>query len=205
MKFLIKVCGITQAEDAAVAVEAGANALGFNFYGRSPRYVLPERAAEIASAVNGDYLRVGVFVNPSERELRKISEQVSLQVLQLHGDRIPYLPPPYRLWRSVGPGHTGTDSKFEAYLLDTPSQGFGGSGETFPWQLASSFPHRFILAGGLDAHNVAEAIATARPWGVDACSRLESRPGRKDPQRVREFVRVAQDAADKLLSSEVPL
>ncbi len=204
MKFLIKICGITQEDDAALAVEAGANALGFNFYGHSPRYVTPERAAEIAEAVRGDYLRVGVFVNAGAEQLRRTAEQVSLDVLQVHGDQSAYLPAPYRLWKSADPRKPLTDAaaKFEAYLLDTPSEGFGGSGATFPWQLAAQFPHRFLLAGGLHAGNVAEAIASARPWGVDACSRIESRPGRKDARRVWEFVRAAQAAATKLISSE---
>ncbi len=207
MNFLVKICGITQEEDAATAVEAGANALGFNFYPRSPRYVRPERAHEIAGAVRGDYLRVGVFVNPSEADLRQTAEQVPLDVLQLHGEQSAYLPFPYRLWKSVDPSDPVTDpvSKFEAYLLDTPSKDFGGSGVTFPWQLAAQFPRRFILAGGLDPHNVAEAIATARPWGVDVCSRIELRPGRKDARRVREFVHAAHRAASRLLQSEMAL
>ena len=207
MKFVIKICGITEEDDAALAVEAGANALGFNFYPHSPRYVTPERAAEIALAVRGDYLRVGVFVNASAGELRQVAEQVSLDVLQLHGDQSAYLPAPYRLWKSVDPRKPLTDSagQFEAYLLDTPSKSFGGSGVTFPWQLAAQFPHRFLLAGGLDAGNVAEAIEVARPWGVDACSRIESHPGRKDARRVREFVQAAQDAAAKLFCSEFAL
>jgi phosphoribosylanthranilate isomerase len=83
---------------------------------------------------------------------------------------------------------------YEAYLLDTPTPRFGGSGRTFDWSLAAGFGHRAIVAGGLDASNVAEAIQTAHPWGVDACSRLESSPGKKDPQRVREFIRAAQIA-----------
>jgi phosphoribosylanthranilate isomerase len=204
MKFLVKICGITEEDDAAVALEAGANALGFNFYPRSPRYVTPERAAEMANAVRGNYLRVGVFVNAGTEELQRVAEQVSLDVLQLHGDQTVYLPAPYRLWKSIDPSKplTGSAAQFEAYLLDTPSESFGGSGVTFPWRLAAEFPHRFLLAGGLDAGNVAEAIAAARPWGVDACSRIESHPGRKDARRVREFVRAAQAAAGQLLSSE---
>ena len=207
MKFLVKICGITHEDDAAAAVEAGANALGFNFYRHSPRYVTPERARAIADAAPGSYLRVGVFVNPGEEEMRQTAEGASLDVLQLHGDRSAYLPAPFRLWKSVDPSQALTDStpKFEAYLLDTPSKEFGGSGVTFPWQLAARFPHRAIVAGGLDAQNVAEAIAIARPWGVDACSRIESSPGRKDPRQVREFVRAAHHAASQMIPSEMVL
>lgn len=204
MNFLIKICGITHPEDAVVAVEAGANALGFNFYPRSPRWITPERACEISRTVAGDYLRVGVFVNPSEEELRQTAEQADLDVLQVHGEQSAYLPPPYRLWRSIDPSRPFTDSpsRFEAYLLDTPSKDFGGTGMTFPWQLAARFPHRAIVAGGLDPGNVAQAIAVVRPWGVDACSRLESSPGRKDARQVREFVHAARAAAAHMFSSE---
>jgi hypothetical protein len=86
-------------------------------------------------------------------------------------------------------------SLVEAYLLDTPTPHHGGSGKTFDWSLAASFPHRVIIAGGLDAANVVKAIRIASPWGVDACSRLESAPGKKDPQKVRAFVRAAFAAA----------
>ncbi len=103
--FVVKVCGITNEEDARVAVEAGANALGFNFYSKSSRYIKPERARQIVQAVRGEYLSVGVFVNRAEEELMEIAGRVPLDVVQLHGEeyRLP-LSKPYRVWRSISPG-----------------------------------------------------------------------------------------------------
>jgi phosphoribosylanthranilate isomerase len=191
---IVKVCGITSAAEAAHAIEAGANALGFNFYPRSPRYITPQAAHEIAESITARYLRVGVFVNPTEEELMEAASTVPLDVLQLHGDKLPlHLASSFRVWQAVQasalpPLHPDV----EAFLLDTPTPLYGGSGETFDWTLAAAFPQRFLLAGGLDASNVASAIRTAHPWGVDACSRIEAAPGRKDPERVAAFVHAAE-------------
>lgn len=190
--FLVKVCGITQENDAWTAIEAGANALGFNFYERSPRYLTIPRAREIAESVRGRYLRVGVFVNPTQTEIANALEGVPLDVIQLHGDCCADPPRGVCVWRSITPNAVvRTTHPAEAYLLDTPSDGIGGSGRTFDWSLAASFPYRAILAGGLDGWNVAQAISKGRPWGVDACSRLEAKPGKKDNARVRHFVQAA--------------
>lgn len=198
LPFVIKICGITNESDAQVAVDAGANALGFNFYRNSPRYVAPARAHQILETVKGELLRVGVFVNTSEEELLRIAEEVQLDILQLHGDdcAIPATTR-YRIWRSVHPEALPhePDRQLEAYLVDTPTQGFGGSGKSFDWELVRENRCRIILAGGLHAGNVKEAIETVQPWGVDACSRLELKPGEKDSQKVREFVRAARAAS----------
>ena len=202
--FLVKICGVTSAEDAAVAIEAGANAIGFNFYPKSPRYVTPETACSIAESVPGGYRKVGVFVNAGIDELSRIAERAGLDTVQLHGDRSA-TPPRYRVWRSIA-GESGVpdhDERVEAYVLDTDTADFGGSGRTFAWSCAAGFPYPAIVAGGLDASNVSDAIAQTAPWGVDACSRLESRPGKKDPQRVREFVRAALDASRRFLLDRV--
>jgi phosphoribosylanthranilate isomerase len=192
-EFIVKICGITNEEDARVAIEAGANALGFNFYRGSPRYITAARAQRIAQAVTGAFLRVGVFVNPQLDELLNASQEVPLDVVQLHGSACPRLPAGYRVWKSIAgtaeaPDH---DAGIEAYLLDSPTARFGGSGTSFDWTLAVGFRHRAIIAGGLDASNVTEAIRTASPWGVDACSRLECSPGKKDLQRMCDFIRAA--------------
>jgi phosphoribosylanthranilate isomerase len=205
--FLVKICGITHEEDAQVAVDAGANALGFNFYSRSKRYLTPAAARDIVRIVGGDYLRVGVFVNPKADEVMEAIGLVPLDVVQIHGDTCPELPDGIPVWRSIDPAlqtHPA-NPRPEAYLLDTPSVAFGGSGVSFPWELAANFPGRAILAGGLHAGNVAEAIATARPWGVDACSRLEHAPGRKDAERVRNFVRAAFAGARALSVLEISI
>jgi phosphoribosylanthranilate isomerase len=191
--FIIKVCGITTHEDAEASLDAGANALGFNFYARSPRYIAPEAAAKIASrktAGAGAYLRVGVFVNASEAEIRATALTANLDVIQIHGSTAPVCG--ITNWQAIQvtnrPAH---DHAIHAYLIDTLSPNFGGSGRTFDWSLAKNFPFRAIIAGGLDAANVADAISRAEPWGVDACSRLESQPGRKDLTRVAAFVSAA--------------
>jgi phosphoribosylanthranilate isomerase len=197
LPFVIKICGITNSNDAQVAIDAGANALGFNFYRNSPRYITPVRARRIVEAVPGEFLRIGVFVNTSEQELLNVAEQVQLDALQLHGDNCPIpVTSRYRIWRSIGPEalRDESDAQVEAYVVDTPTPAFGGSGKTFDWELARGNRCRIILAGGLHAGNVKKAVETAHPWGVDACSRLESQPGEKDWQKVREFVRAARTA-----------
>jgi phosphoribosylanthranilate isomerase len=201
LPFIIKICGITNTRDAQVAIDAGANALGFNFYCESPRYITPTRARQIVEAVPGKFLRVGVFVNTSEQELLNVAEQVPLDVLQLHGDDCPMpISTRYRIWRSIRPEALAdqSDKRIEAHLVDTPTATFGGSGRPFDWKLAVEHPRRIILAGGLHADNVEKAIETVQPWGVDACSRLESGPGEKDPQQVREFIRAARAASLEL-------
>lgn len=199
--FIVKICGITNEVDAGIAVENGANALGFNFWQRSPRYIPPKRAGEIAEAVPGEYLKVGVFVNASLAELREIAAQVRLDVVQLHGKCA--LSSSHRVWRAmaVTDPAPAPSPEVEAWLLDAPTPQYGGSGKTFDWSLAAGFPHRAIVAGGLEESNVAEAVRIASPWGVDACSRLESTPGKKNPQRVRDFLRAALAA----FHQEMPL
>jgi len=197
LPYVIKVCGLTTEEDLETSLEAGANAVGFNFYPKSPRFLTPARARRITQSVNGPYLKVGVFVNPSEDELLEIASQVPLDVLQLHGDGRPmHLASSFRIWLGVHAtmSREGLDPAVEAWLLDTPSAQHGGSGQTFDWSLAADFPRRAIIAGGLDGDNVAEAIRAANPWGVDACSRLEVIPGQKDQARIKHFVEAALGA-----------
>ena len=192
---LVKICGITNEEDARIAVEAGAGALGFNFYDRSPRYITPEKARRIVESVPGAYLKVGVFVNATEEYIESASREVPLDVTQLHGSACRS---PVRSWRAIVAGEFAEAiPEVEAYLIDSPSAGFGGSGRNYDWSLAASFPYPKIIAGGLEASNVADAIRATSPWGVDACSRLESKPGKKDAKRVREFVAAALAAASR--------
>lgn len=191
---MVKVCGVTGIDDARIAADAGASAVGFNFYRTSPRYIAPEAARAIAAELPASLLRVGVFVDESPGLVRDVAAAVGLDVVQLHGStRIPGL----RVWRACrvdstfGP-ESLDDAEAEAFLLDTPAEGLhGGTGQTFDWNAARGLAKRIILAGGLDASNVRAAIETAHPWGVDACSRLESSPGRKDPRKVQEFVKAA--------------
>jgi phosphoribosylanthranilate isomerase len=191
---IVKVCGITTEEDAAAAIEAGAHALGFNFYDRSPRYIAPERAAAIAQSVGATAIKVGIFVDAETAEMECIAKAVGLDAAQVYGD---FAPAGTRIWRAcrVTEFSPAMFNSAEAVLVDTPSQQLlGGTGEAWDWSAARDLGPRIVLAGGLDDSNVARAIDAARPWGVDACSRLESEPGRKDHAKVRRFVKAALNA-----------
>ncbi len=194
--FLIKVCGIACEQDAEAAIKAGAHALGLNFYRRSPRYLSIAAAQRISAIVPEGILLVGVFVNPLEDDVVDFARRVPLDVVQLHGPSIPArFSWPCLTWRAVRINQSARrDCVADAYLLDSDTPLHGGSGETFDWRLAAGFGERVIIAGGLDSSNVGMAIETARPWGVDACSGLESSPGRKDSRRIREFVEAAATA-----------
>jgi phosphoribosylanthranilate isomerase len=194
---MVKICGITNREDAAAAEQGGATAIGFNFYPRSPRYIQPEHAAEIAAGLGT--LTVGVFVNESPANIARISELVGLGVIQLHGDESAdeVKQYPTRVWKafrvteSWNPATLDSYSA-EAFLLDAPPNGnYGGTGTVFDWNRARGLNRKIILAGGLDASNVGVAIQAVSPWGVDACSRLESSPGRKDHDKMRRFLEAA--------------
>ena len=191
---IVKVCGITNRADAEAALEAGANALGFNFYRESPRYISPTCAATIGEKLN--ITKVGVFVNESAADVAKIVLEAKLDVAQLHGTSQAL---GIRFWRAAHPGQIPPDDLAEAMFLDTPSkQLYGGTGESFDWFQAKGLPYKVILAGGLSADNVATAIKRAEPWGVDACSRLESNAGVKDHQKMKDFVKAALAAAAEL-------
>ena len=196
---ILKICGITGQEDAAAAIQAGANAIGFNFYPRSPRYIPPERAAGIASAPG--VRRVGVFVNQEPARVEEIARIARLDVAQLHGDETPAdYPASLPVWKAARVEDGFDLARYdgcpaEALLLDGPAaELFGGAGKPFLWALAGVAARRIILAGGLDASNVARAIALVRPWGVDACSRIESAPGIKDHIKMTEFLQAAREA-----------
>ena len=194
---LVKICGITNTCDAAAAVEAGADALGFNFWTGSPRFIQPEAAAEIIAALPPKVLKVGVFVDGPPDEIDRCAAEAGLDVAQLHGMTTP--PPRTRFWQAVTAGDPGWRETMvagaaEAFLLDAPSGAKrGGSGVPFDWSLAAGLPYRIVLAGGLSPENVAQAVLQVRPWGVDACSRLESSPGRKDAAKMKAFVAAVRE------------
>jgi phosphoribosylanthranilate isomerase len=196
---MIKVCGITSREDAAAAAEAGAGALGFNFYPRSPRAIAPESAAAIDDAPG--VLRVGVFVNEPRARVEEVGRIARLDVAQLHGDESPdEYPAGLAVWKAARVGADfdlarWSECPAQALLLDGPAELlYGGSGVAFDWRIAARAGRRVILAGGLDAGNVGEAIRQARPWGVDACSRIEIAPGKKDHRKMTEFIQAAKAA-----------
>jgi phosphoribosylanthranilate isomerase len=193
---MVKICGITNRDDARAAVEGGASAIGLNFYEKSPRCVRPEQARAILEEVPRGVLKVGVFVNAAPEQAAAAASQLGLDVVQIHGESAA-APGGLRVWRSVRvtPGFdvaTLETLDAEAFLLDTPSETlYGGTGRCFDWSLARGARRPVILAGGLDETNVREAIEAARPWGVDACSRLESAPGRKDHGKMARFLKAA--------------
>jgi phosphoribosylanthranilate isomerase len=196
---ILKICGITCQQDADAAVEGGANAIGFNFYPRSPRYLAPERAAGIATAAG--VRRVGVFVNEARERVEEIGRAAALHVAQLHGEESPAdYPAGFAVWKAarVAPGfdlRPFEDCPAEALVLDGPAgELYGGAGRSFDWSLVGVSAWRIVLAGGLDAGNVAQAVALVRPWGVDACSRIESAPGKKDHKKMNEFLQAAKAA-----------
>jgi phosphoribosylanthranilate isomerase len=186
---MVKVCGITRRQDAEAALEAGASAIGFVFVTRSPRCVTPERAAELGRGL--DIWKVGVFENESAASVEAVMRAAHLDIAQIDGGDVPNVP---RIWRAFRGAPSKSDAPssegLEAILLDGPANGI-----TFDWKEARGAGTKVIVAGGLDASNVAEAIRIAQPWGVDASSRLESAPGIKDPEKIRQFVKAALKAA----------
>jgi len=196
----IKICGITNETDAAAAVHAGADALGFIFYKGSPRCVAPGRAAEIVAGLPPFVVPVGVFVNAAADEVDGICKTAGIQVVQLHGDE----PPGFceALGRPVIKAFRVRDASWKsdaadypvgAVLLDTYAEDrYGGTGATFDWRLVEGSPHPVILSGGLNPDNVAEAVRSVRPYGVDTGSGVEREPGRKDHGKIRAFVEAAR-------------
>ncbi len=199
---IVKVCGITSPADALSAANAGATAIGMIFFGRSPRFVRLNEAAVIAAVVPAGVAKVGVFVNETAERILSVVEAARLDVVQLHGDETPGFCgqlSDLRMWKALNVGEDFDPQVLrtypcEAFLLDAPAgESYGGVGRTFPWTSAEAAKRygKIIVAGGLAADNVGEAIAQVDPWGVDASSRLESRPGVKDPAKVAEYVRAA--------------
>jgi phosphoribosylanthranilate isomerase len=200
----VKVCGITNPEDARVAADAGADAIGLVF-AESPRRVGVERAREIASTLPEGILKVGVFVDAEPEEVLRIARKVGLDYAQLHGDEPPEAVAEIRdggvgaikALRVRNAEALAAVERYEAdlFLLDAWSaKARGGTGARFDWGLAKSLKGRdnIVVSGGLNPENVREAIAFFEPYGVDASSSLEDRPGKKNGERVRRFVDAAK-------------
>ena len=220
----IKICGVRTREDALAAVDAGADALGFNFWKPGKRYLEPERAADIVEALPPFVVRVGIFVEENPEQIRNIVGRVGLHAIQVHGKTEPFentfaeiqdllaswprisLVPVIRPKNEDDLNHQLSrlrESGIPAgtFLLDTPCETLpGGTGKAFDWSLAASAKRygRVILAGGLHPGNVAEAIRTVRPYAVDVASGVEASPGIKDTEKMCAFVRAVRqaDAAD---------
>lgn len=202
----IKICGITNLNDALVAVEYGADALGFVFYPKSPRFVTSDTAKSIISALPPFVMSVGVFVDTNREEIERISSQVGLDVIQLHGSEPPEM---CNLNKKVIKAIKVKEradfklldsykNKVSAFLLDSYSPHLlGGTGEVFNWDIAVEAKRfgRIILAGGLTPDNIEEAIRKVRPYGVDVSSGVEGdRKGRKEHKKLRLFIERARRA-----------
>ena len=204
---LVKICGITNLDDALAAVAAGADALGFNFYKPSPRYITPQHAREMVEQLPQSLLTVGVFVDEELEDVRKIAKEVGLRALQLHGDESPEYCrelADYFVIKTFAVADTFDIQELEPYqveaiMLDTKHNNLrGGTGRVFDWsvakQAASTIPKLF-LAGGLSPENVQNAVEIVRPFAVDACSALEDRPGKKNHERMRVFINTVRGVA----------
>lgn len=219
----IKICGLTRPEDIAVAVEAGVDSLGFNFYPKSPRYLPTELARDLIQAVPSHVRRVGLFVDSPRESVLAICRSVGLEIAQTYPDPTsePVDLEEIVSWPAFRVKDVETLTQIRGYLdrardlgrlppavlLDSYVAGvMGGSGHTAPWDLIAGFDPGvpIILAGGLTPETVATAIRTVQPWGVDVASGVESAPGRKDPDRVRSLIRavrsVCNDAASRKLT-----
>jgi len=203
MSVRVKICGITNLPDAQVAVEAGADALGFVFYDQSPRFIPANTAAEISRALPRFTLRVGVFVNPAEELVRRAIGECGLGLLQFHGEEPPEFCMQFGLMsmkafriRDAGSLKELPKYRTDAWLLDAySSDTLGGTGGKFNWNLAvevQKLGKPFFLAGGLTPENVAEAIRQVKPFGVDVSSGVEFSSGKKDPAKVRAFINEAK-------------
>ena len=203
---LVKICGITRLTDARHAVACGTDALGFVFWPKSPRYIAPERAAEIIATLPVNVTTVGVFVNESVDGIKTIVERAGIGAVQLHGDETPDFASAlgWPVWRAF------TVERAEAMSSAWPSATTvlvdaadpvrrGGTGVKVDWGRAAGIAraHRIVLAGGLTPENVAEAIETVRPYGVDVSSGVEDSPGVKNVDKIERFLTSARSAFGK--------
>jgi phosphoribosylanthranilate isomerase len=197
----VKICGITNWSDARRAVEAGADFLGFNFYRQSSRYIAPAAARRIVQRLSERVACVGVFVNEAEPEMLAIARHVGLDYVQLHGDEsaevVSRMRRSFRVIKAIRVRDSfrasllGNFKRASSILLDGfDSRLRGGTGKSFDWKLAKSAGRKrqIFLAGGLTPENAAEAVHAARPFAIDVCSGVESRPGKKDAARMRALV-----------------
>ena len=215
----IKICGLTNLEDALAAVEVGADLLGFNFYPGSSRYIEPSRCAQITDALSEQRVvavLVGVFVNEPAKAIDTVLRECGLHLAQLHGDETPEALERLegRAYKAIRPrsaseadmaarrfAHLGHSSG-PALLVDAFSEGhYGGTGRVGNWEVARRLAGKLpiLLAGGLTPDNVRSAIADVRPWGTDVASGVESHPGQKDRKKMGAFVQAVRDFEHELM------
>jgi phosphoribosylanthranilate isomerase len=206
----IKICGITSAADALASVDAGANLLGFNFYEKSARFLAQSAAAKIRTRLPKNVETVGIFVNKPVAEVAALCNSLMLHAAQLHGDEPPEAAAELgcsvlviKAFRVEPDFVLKTLDEYQnvfAFLFDAAHTGqYGGTGRTSDWDVArrAAKDHRIILAGGLKVENVAAAVRIVRPYGIDVASGVESKPGKKDHGRLREFIQEVRRAERK--------
>jgi len=201
----VKVCGITNLKSAFYACFYGADAVGFIFYKKSPRYIAPAKAKKIISLLPKHILKVGVFVDAKENDIKRIAGQCRLDMIQLHGNESPDFCGKFKGYKIIKALRIkNKDSlknisayKVYAYLFDTYAKGkFGGTAKTFDWRLlklVKRLKKPVFLSGGLNPSNVSKAIRAVRPEWVDASSSLESSPGKKDSQKIKRFIAAVKE------------
>jgi phosphoribosylanthranilate isomerase len=197
----VKICGVTRPEDALAAVRLGADALGFNFWPRSKRYLPPAEARAIVRSLPPFVTAVGLFVDATVDEVRRAVDASGVVLAQLHGDETPELclAMPLPVLKAIRVADASALAQLASYevrgfILDAPSEGYGGSGKVLDWSLVAEVAREMpiVLAGGLTPENVAEAVRTVRPWAVDVASGVESAPGVKDEEKMRRFIEAAK-------------
>jgi len=207
----IKICGIKTVEDALAALDAGADLLGFNFYPKSPRSIDVDKCREIMSVLRtcGHITYVGVFVNAPAEAVRATIESCGLSLAQLHGDETSEMiqllkGKAFKAFRGVPQNVDGfAGDAAPALLVDASVKGtYGGTGVTADWEAAAELAGRYpiLLAGGLTAENVAEAVRQVNPWGVDVASGVEFAPGAKDAVKMKAFVKAVRSAATPIVA-----
>ena len=203
-ELFVKICGVTIFDDALCAVENGADAIGFNFYPQSKRYISPDRAAGIIDRLPASVMKIGVFVNPARKDVHAAIKSSGINGLQFSGSELPEAVSGYQL-PVIKAIHVASRESIREmksfgvidFLLDTfSSDEFGGTGKLFDWDVvmeAKSFG-KVIVAGGLTPENVADAVRTAKPYGVDVSSGVELRAGIKDHKKIAAFILRAREA-----------
>jgi phosphoribosylanthranilate isomerase len=198
----VKICGVTRLEDALAAVRLGADAVGFNFWPRSKRYLPPAEARAIIRRLPAFVTAVGVFVDPTADEVGRAADASGIVMAQLHGDEAPELclAMPLPVLKAIRVSDARSLVQIASYevrgfVLDAPSAGYGGSGNVFDWSLVADVAREMpvVLAGGLTPENVAAAVRAVRPWAVDVASGVESAPGVKDEDKMRRFIEAARE------------
>jgi len=203
----VKICGITNLEDALNSVKAGCNALGFVFYRKSPRYITPEKASRIIKHIPAHILKIGVFVDTKEKTIKRIAKLCNLDMLQFHGNESPQLCKKFKGYKIIKAFRVKDKIELKnllnyktfAYLFDTfVKSKIGGTGKKFNWTLGrhlKGLRKPIFLSGGLNAKNIREAVKQVQPDWIDVSSSIETKPGKKDHKKVKEFVAAVKKTA----------